>query len=337
MNTNVAVSISTTNVDVSISAGTYEVSAIAVTGMKGDTGATGSTGITVASTAPADTSILWGDTTITPNYTPVPSGGSTGQSLVKVSGSDYSIGWASPTIDPSQVTGTAVVTADARLSDTRTPTDGSVTNAKVAAGAAIDVSKLSGVVSASVLAAGLDLAPGTAETTPRRVSSSVISLTFGTVFFTHFSPFWTITNATQIVVYCSTAHAVSTGTLTLCRAGLYSFSDVDGYTLLNASTSSLSVLNASGAFRSFTIPATTITAGSRYALGMLITGTSPATTASVYGRTDANSGMLAGDRTSISPSEPRISYSLTGQTDLPSTLAVASGTVTTQTVWSRIS
>lgn len=36
------------------------------------------------------------------------------------------------TISPSQVTGTAVVTSDARLSDTRTPTDGSVTTAKIA-------------------------------------------------------------------------------------------------------------------------------------------------------------------------------------------------------------
>jgi hypothetical protein len=41
MNTNVAVTIDTTNVDVSVSTGTYEVTAIGVTGLKGDTGDTG--------------------------------------------------------------------------------------------------------------------------------------------------------------------------------------------------------------------------------------------------------------------------------------------------------
>lgn len=37
-------------------------------------------------------------------------------------------------ISPSQVTGTAVITTDSRLSDTRTPTNGSVTDAKIVAG-----------------------------------------------------------------------------------------------------------------------------------------------------------------------------------------------------------
>ena len=37
-------------------------------------------------------------------------------------------------IDPSAITGTAVVTGDSRLTDTRTPTDGSVTDAKIVAG-----------------------------------------------------------------------------------------------------------------------------------------------------------------------------------------------------------
>jgi hypothetical protein len=49
---------------------------------------------------------------------------------------------AGAAIDPSKIAGTAVVNADTRLSDARTPTDGSVTNAKVAAGAAIAGSKI---------------------------------------------------------------------------------------------------------------------------------------------------------------------------------------------------
>src|SRR3954467_9336462 len=50
---------------------------------------------------------------------------------------------------------TLVVTSDSRLSDTRTPTDGSVTNAKVSASAAIAKSKLAAlaIVNADVDAA----------------------------------------------------------------------------------------------------------------------------------------------------------------------------------------
>lgn len=46
-------------------------------------------------------------------------------------------------ISPSQVTGTAVVNSDARLSDTRTPTDGSVTDAKITSGG-LSPSKITG-------------------------------------------------------------------------------------------------------------------------------------------------------------------------------------------------
>lgn len=330
MNTNVAVTIDTTSIDVSISTGTYEVTAIGNTGLKGDTGATGSPGITVAATAPADTSILWGDTTVTPNYTPVPAGGSTGQSLVKVSGSDYAVGWAAPTIAPAQVTGTAVVDADARLTDTRTPTDGSVTNAKVAAGAAIDVSKLSGVVPISTLAASLDLQPNTAETTQRRNSSVLQSITNSTVWFTHFSSLYTF-SATSVTVYCTTAHTATAPSV--CRVGLYSFDETNGYSLLNASTHSTNVLSATG-FRTFSIPTTTVTAGSRYAIGLIVVGASP--TVVIYGRTDA-AGFNAGANTGVSPVVSRISWSQTGQSDLPASLAYATGTVTASTQWSRIS
>lgn len=50
---------------------------------------------------------------------------------------------ATTTVHGIADTSTLVLTGDARLSDTRTPTDGSVTNAKVAANAAIVESKLS--------------------------------------------------------------------------------------------------------------------------------------------------------------------------------------------------
>ena len=48
----------------------------------------------------------------------------------------------SASIDPAKISGVAVVSGDVRLSDERTPIDESVTNAKVASGAAIELSKL---------------------------------------------------------------------------------------------------------------------------------------------------------------------------------------------------
>ena len=47
-------------------------------------------------------------------------------------------------LSPSSITGTAVITSDARLSDERTPLDGSVTDAKVATNADIAPSKIAG-------------------------------------------------------------------------------------------------------------------------------------------------------------------------------------------------
>ena len=51
---------------------------------------------------------------------------------------------ANAAIEPTKIVGTAVVNNDARLTDERTPIDGSVTNAKVAANAEIDPTKIAG-------------------------------------------------------------------------------------------------------------------------------------------------------------------------------------------------
>ena len=51
-------------------------------------------------------------------------------------------------ITPSAITGTAVITTDSRLSDARTPSDGSVTNAKISSTAAIADSKLATISTA---------------------------------------------------------------------------------------------------------------------------------------------------------------------------------------------
>ena len=51
-------------------------------------------------------------------------------------------------IAPSAITGTAVITTDSRLSDARTPSDGSVTNAKISSTAAIADTKLATISTA---------------------------------------------------------------------------------------------------------------------------------------------------------------------------------------------
>jgi hypothetical protein len=54
-------------------------------------------------------------------------------------------------IDPAKVAGTAIVNSDSRLSDARTPSDGSVTDAKIAV-AGISASKINGLPSGSAAA-----------------------------------------------------------------------------------------------------------------------------------------------------------------------------------------
>ena len=81
----------------------------------GATGATGATG---------------------PQGDPTTVNGKTGASITLV---PADIGAAPSTgISPSAITGTAVITTDARLSDTRTPTDNSVTSAKIVDGAIVN-------------------------------------------------------------------------------------------------------------------------------------------------------------------------------------------------------
>lgn len=70
---------------------------------------------------------------------------------------------------PATVTGTAVVTADSRLSDQRVPTVGSVDNSKVAVGAAILATKIAGEA--------VTVAGGTTDIAPVGLSGSAADLT----------------------------------------------------------------------------------------------------------------------------------------------------------------
>jgi hypothetical protein len=57
-------------------------------------GTPGSAGIVTSATAPANTSVLWADTTVTTNNALIPAGGTTGQLLSKTSSSDYATTWS---------------------------------------------------------------------------------------------------------------------------------------------------------------------------------------------------------------------------------------------------
>ena len=67
----------------------------------------------------------------------------------------------SASIDPAKISGVAVVSGDVRLSDERTPIDESVTNAKVASGAAIELSKLAtGLLPSGITIASTNITDG---------------------------------------------------------------------------------------------------------------------------------------------------------------------------------
>jgi hypothetical protein len=61
---------------------------------------------------------------------------------------------ATAAIAPSKINGTAIVNSDARLTDTRTPTDGSVTTAKIVDGNVTTAKIADGAITASKIAAG---------------------------------------------------------------------------------------------------------------------------------------------------------------------------------------
>jgi len=120
---------------------------LATTGIQGATGATGATGssgvisvtspITNSGTSTAaniglnQTAITIAKTQVTGTaITAADTGTVTGTMISNGTINDIDIN-SGAAIAPSKIAGTAVITTDSRLSDTRTPTDGTVTNAKI--------------------------------------------------------------------------------------------------------------------------------------------------------------------------------------------------------------
>jgi hypothetical protein len=89
--------------------------------------------------------------------------GVTGSSLTSVGTLTTGV-WQATAIDPSKISGTAVITSDSRLSDTRTPTDNTVSTAKIIDGAVTsakiaDGTIVNGDVSGSAGIAGTKISP----------------------------------------------------------------------------------------------------------------------------------------------------------------------------------
>lgn len=136
--TNISIiEIFSTNVSIEVSSS--DESIIVYSGEQGPAGPAGPTGATGATGNTGPSGVIG----VTPPIT------NTGSSTSAQIGIDQTL----LNIQPSQVAGTAVVTTDSRLSDTRTPTDGSVTTAKIANNA-VTVAKTAAPVDGSSAGVG---------------------------------------------------------------------------------------------------------------------------------------------------------------------------------------
>lgn len=160
-----------------------------------------------------------------------------------------------------------------------------------------------------------------------RAGNHSAALTNGTAYLVFFTPLWDLNISSLTVVSANTA---ASGT-TLARLGLYTF-DGTTATLVARTASDVTLFAATNTVYNRVLsvtggyPATyTLTAGQRYALGVVWTGTTSPTLYTAY---DAIPAM-------ISALSPRISGSVPAQTDLPLTSNTLSNT--TVAPWGRLS
>lgn len=240
-------------------------------------------------------------------------------------------------------TSALVLTDDARLTDERTPTDASVTNAKVAAGAAIDLAKLADMTTARILGrvtagaggveqltaaqvaafleaelsgsyAPLDAPSGGIASMPRGdVSASNLAFTSGNLRLAFFTA---PVGFTATKVQTSTGTTAAGATPTLCRIGLYTV-DGSGDLDLVASTVNDTTLFAGASTsyeRSLSSPYAVV-AGQRYAIGALVvTG---ATAPTLVGGNNASFAFEFAE-------SPRLTGVVGSQSDLPASVSAAS-------------
>jgi hypothetical protein len=207
----------------------------------------------------------------------------------------------------------AVATSDSRLTDTRTPTDGSVTTAKIADGSittakiaenavvtadiadaavtdakitAMAAAKLTGTLADARLSSNVPLLPGMmlawgqsgtfVETVFRpQLAFNGLTLTSGTISFQFFTPLFSL-SVSQIAMNSGSTAASG---LTLARMGLFTFDETTA-TLVARTSSDTTLFTATRTQyqRSFSTAggfpsAYTLQAGVRYGVGVICVGT----------------------------------------------------------------
>lgn len=206
-----------------------------------------------------------------------------------------------------------------------TPTPPTTSASDLTGGTLSDSRLSSNVVLDSVLGPSRNASSSVIDVCDRAFVGTTRTLTSGSNFYSFFTPTRTVT-VSQITMCSSTA---SSG-LTLARMGLYTW---DGTTLtLVARTASDTTLfsagttaytrswDSTGGFAS----SYTLTAGTRYAVGVCAVGTSPGTL------------EAAGCNQTVAALSPRVQGVRTGNTDLLTTNTQFNGNVPTL-IWARLS
>lgn len=157
------------------------------------------------------------------------------------------------------------------------------------------------------------------STFPRdMIAGTGVTQNTGVLRLSYFTAYKTETVTQARVIVAGTAAAA---TPTLVRLGLYLIDGSDGGTLVASTTNDTTLLAATNTAYSKAFSASyTKVAGQRYALGLLVV--SGAATPSMFG----NSVMI--NHTAEYGIAPRLSATITGQTDLPSSF-VAGGLTNT--------
>ena len=326
------------------------------TGPQGITGPTGADSTVVGPTGPSGVISVTGP--ITNSGTSIAANIGIDQSLISIANTQVT-GLGTSSVKDVPATGDATTSqvvygTDTRLSDTRTPTDNTVTTVKITdlnvttaklADSAVTTSKITdlnvttakladlSVTAAklngdafSTLAGNLNQSVNVVDVSPR-YGSTVGTPTSGTVYFTMFSPLWT----KEISSISVSSATVATTGASLVKFGLYSISG-NTATLLAQTASDPTVFSSTSTLYTRTLsvsggyPGTyTLVAGTRYAIGVLVIAATPGSIYTAY----------SSPPSTISSLSPRITGSVALQTDLP--LTVSSFNSSTLAAWGRLS
>lgn len=161
------------------------------------------------------------------------------------------------------------------------------------------------------------------DTYPRVAAAANLTLTSGTLYLAYFTA-PAARSVTSLIA--GTGTNGSPPTVTLGRLAIFSVDGSGNLTLIQASTNDTSLFAAANTFYTKTISSAALTAGSRYAIGILII--SSAGTIICRG-----ASSVAG----LSGLPPALAHALTGQSDIPSSVTVGSLATTGNVPWGAAS